>query len=220
MAEQDQPVKLGRPKSEEKRRMILECASQLFLQNGFTNTSMDLVAKHAKVSKQTVYSHFNNKDDLYTAVIDAKCQQYRLDASRLEDCKAPMADVLIEIAHQTMQLLQDPDVIAMYGVVIGEAKNNPHVAELFYRAGPQQSVHTVARIMATYKPDLNKEQSVAIATDFFNLLKSDFHMRSMLKLPFQLNDQQKNALCQRVCQQTLLLIANYHQFPALNQTNL
>lgn len=220
MTVQEQPTKLGRPKSEEKRRTILECASNQFLQNGFTNTSMDMVAKQANVSKQTVYSHFNNKEDLYTAVIDAKCQQYRLDASRLELCNVPIADVLTEIAHQTLQLLQDPDVIAMYGIVIGEAKNNPHVAELFYRAGPQQSVHTVANIMASCLPQLSTDQSIAIATDFFNLLKSDFHMRSMLKLPFELNEQQKISLCQRVCMQTLLLIENCQQFPSVAQNNL
>jgi TetR/AcrR family transcriptional repressor of mexJK operon len=216
MSEKEVPVKLGRPKSEEKRKTILGGASNLFLSNGFTNTSMDMVAKEAGVSKQTVYSHFNNKDELYTAVIDAKCQEYRLDASRLEHCNAPLHTVLTEIANQVISLLQDPDVIAMYTVVIGEAKNNPHVAELFYNAGPLQSVETVARIIRDSKPgQLSDLQAKAIATDFFNLIKGDFHMRSMLHLPFTLNDQQRQCLCDRVCTQITLLLDNFGKFPYL-----
>ena len=220
MSDKAVAVKLGRPKSEEKRRQILNCATDLFLQNGFTNTSMDMVAKEAGVSKQTVYSHFNNKDDLYTAVIDAKCRQYRLDASRLEDCHESMQDVLMAIANQTVSLLQDPEVIAMYTVVIGEANNNPRVAELFYVAGPLQSVETVARIIHSYAPDtLTEQQARAIATDFFNLLKSDFHMRSMLQLPFSLSEQQQHCLCERVCAQISLMLDNISLFPHLIHAN-
>lgn len=216
MSEKAVAVKLGRPKSEKKRATILDCASDLFLHNGFTNTSMDMVAKKAGVSKQTVYSHFNNKDELYTAVIDTKCRQYKLDATRLEHCDAPIHDVLLEIANQTISLLQDPQVIAMYTVVIGEAKNNPHVAELFYRAGPLQSVETVARIIQSYLPtEIDAFQSKALATDFFNLIKSDFHMRSMLHLPFSLSDTQQRCLCERVCLQIMLILENIQRFPHL-----
>jgi len=194
----------------------MSCATDLFLQNGFTNTSMDMVAKEAGVSKQTVYSHFNNKDELYTSVIDAKCRQYRLDATRLEACDASIHDVLMEIANQTISLLQDPEVIAMYTIVIGEANNNPHVAELFYEAGPLQSVETVAQIIHSYVPEkLTEQQARAIATDFFNLLKSDFHMRSMLQLPFSLSEQQQRCLCERVCIQISLMMDNISQFPYL-----
>ena len=159
-------------------------------------------------------SHFNNKDELYTAVIDAKCRQYRLDATRLDNCDALIHDVLMEIANQTLSLLQDPDVIAMYTVVIGEANNNPHVAELFYRAGPLQSVETVASIIHSYNStELSDQQAMAVATDFFNLIKSDFHMRSMLRLPFELNETQQQCLCERVCLQITLMLENIQRFP-------
>ena len=64
--------KAGRPKSDLKRQSILEAAAGLFLEHGFSQTSMDLVANTAGVSKQTVYSHFNNKDALFSAVIELK----------------------------------------------------------------------------------------------------------------------------------------------------
>ena len=35
---------------------------------------MDAVAKEAGVSKLTVYSHFSDKETLFSAAIEAKCQ--------------------------------------------------------------------------------------------------------------------------------------------------
>ena len=49
-----------RGRSEQKRRTILQSAEELFLTRGFDGTSMDEVAVHAGVSKQTVYNQFAN----------------------------------------------------------------------------------------------------------------------------------------------------------------
>ena len=57
----DKTTGAGRPKSQEKQQQILTSAACLFLKQGFSNTSMDLIANEADVSKQTVYSHFKNK---------------------------------------------------------------------------------------------------------------------------------------------------------------
>ena len=64
----------GRPKDPAKRAAILEAAKTLFLAGGFSGTSMDAVAKEAGVSKLTVYSHFSDKETLFSAAIEAKCQ--------------------------------------------------------------------------------------------------------------------------------------------------
>lgn len=54
-----------------KKEQIIFSALYLFSQNGFTETSIDKIAKHAKVSKGLTYSHFKNKDDLLRVVIES-----------------------------------------------------------------------------------------------------------------------------------------------------
>jgi AcrR family transcriptional regulator len=54
----------------EKREQILQGAIQVFLQRGYAGTSMDQVATIANVSKQTIYSHFQDKEGLFTALIE------------------------------------------------------------------------------------------------------------------------------------------------------
>ncbi|WP_034475209.1 TetR/AcrR family transcriptional regulator [Aestuariibacter salexigens] len=201
-----EPGRAGRPKSQEKRNQILTAASDLFLEHGFTNTSMDLVAAQSGVSKQTVYSHFKNKDKLYTAVIDWKCNEYQLDFGHTQDL-GPLPDALKQVATQVVALMHDEKVIAMYRVVIGEARANPHVAELFYDAGPQQSVHALTHYLAKQQTvPLTNEQAREAAIDFFNLLKSEFHMRSILEMPFALNQKQRDHLINSTVRKTLALI--------------
>ena len=53
-----------------KREQILQGATRVFLQHGYAGTSMDRVAAEAGVSKQTIYSHFQDKEGLFTALIE------------------------------------------------------------------------------------------------------------------------------------------------------
>ena len=56
-------------RSKQKRRTVLQSAEELFLTRGFNGTSMDEVAVHAGVSKQTVYKHFADKERLFSEVV-------------------------------------------------------------------------------------------------------------------------------------------------------
>jgi AcrR family transcriptional regulator len=54
---------------------IIQSAADLFLNNGFSNVSMDLVAETADVTKVTVYQHFKSKE-----VLLLHCLRWRLDS--------------------------------------------------------------------------------------------------------------------------------------------
>lgn len=207
-------VKAGRPKSEQKRQKILFSASQLFLCEGLTNTSMDSVAKASGVSKQTVYSHFSSKEELFQAAISHKCQSYQLDPTRLshtQACALPFERCLQEVGMQFMRLLQDPEVISMYRVVMSEAKNNPQIAELFYEAGPAISLHGMADLFMHYHPELSSNHALALAHDFFSLLKGDVHMQLLCGLVTPLEDAALITHVEQVVSKLLILFDAYYQ---------
>jgi TetR/AcrR family transcriptional repressor of mexJK operon len=187
-------IKAGRPKSQQKRKQILLAAGELFLVHGFSGCSMDMVAKHSDVSKQTVYSHFANKEALFTAVIKAKCEDYQLNSSHLEHESGRFEDILQQSGLQIIRLLHDSQVIAIYRVVIGEISNNPRVAELFYEAGPQHSLDMLAQFFQSFtEGKLSEQHAMQGAVMFFNLLKGEFHTRSILGLDFALSPEQQSA---------------------------
>src|SRR5438105_11070574 len=56
-------------RSARKRRAILEAATTVFLGNGYLGTSMDEIAALARVSKQTVYKQFVDKERLFVEIV-------------------------------------------------------------------------------------------------------------------------------------------------------
>ncbi len=56
-------------KKEEKKKNLLEAARILFLQNGFSKTSISEIAKQAQVAKGTFYLYFKDKDELLEHLI-------------------------------------------------------------------------------------------------------------------------------------------------------
>ena len=59
---------------ERKRTAIVAAARQVFLENGYAQASMDQIAQSAGVSVKTIYRHFENKDELFSAVMQAACR--------------------------------------------------------------------------------------------------------------------------------------------------
>lgn len=58
-----------------RKEKIINSALHLFAKNGFTETSISAIAKHAKVSKGLTYTHFKNKEDLLRATIEGTITQ-------------------------------------------------------------------------------------------------------------------------------------------------
>lgn len=191
----------GRPKDMEKRNMILYSASELFLRYGFGQTTMDAVARDAGVSKQTVYSHFANKDELFEACISRTCQEYQLNDITAMTIAQPagLAEKLHAIATQFVALMHDPRVIAMYTVVIAESKNNPSMAERFYKAGPDIALTTVTDCLLEHNASDNEVDARELALAFFNLLKGDYHFRSILSLPYALDKAKQMQFVDKTC---------------------
>jgi TetR/AcrR family transcriptional regulator len=68
----------GRMTAEERRSQILEVAMKLFSENGFSGTTTREISNAAGISEATVFKHFANKDELYTAILDDKACNHGL----------------------------------------------------------------------------------------------------------------------------------------------
>src|SRR6478735_222647 len=60
----------GLGRSALKRATILSAGRALFLSSGYQGTSVDQIAASAEVSKQTVYKHFGDKQELLLAIVN------------------------------------------------------------------------------------------------------------------------------------------------------
>lgn len=56
--------------SDEKRQRILDTATRVFAENGFTAANINIIARDAGVSIGAMYNYFDTKEDLYLTTID------------------------------------------------------------------------------------------------------------------------------------------------------
>jgi AcrR family transcriptional regulator len=82
--------KKKRMTGDERRRKIIQAAMYVFSRSGFSGATTRKIAQKAGISEAMIYSHFKDKEDLYSAIIDQKMQEseplyYPLDAMRKKD---------------------------------------------------------------------------------------------------------------------------------------
>jgi len=65
-------VRPSRLPREERRRQLLDAAQQVFVENGYHDTSMDDIAVAAAVSKPVLYQHFPGKHELFLDLMDTQ----------------------------------------------------------------------------------------------------------------------------------------------------
>ena len=140
----------GRPKDPEKAQAILCGAAELFMSEGF-GVSMDKIAKAAGVSKQTLYSHFPNKDALFETVISGKLNAFFDEASMPRN--DTLHDELMDRGQRILDLMSDSEVIEMKYALVTSIKKHPHIAELFNEAGPQAICNHLASTFERHDPD-------------------------------------------------------------------
>jgi TetR/AcrR family transcriptional repressor of mexJK operon len=135
------------PRSVRKRTAILEAATTVFLRNGYVGTSMDEIAALAAVSKQTVYKHFADKENLFSEIVDNTVSQVAdpvyaevLDLRDSGDVEADLRDLARRQLAQVMQ----PRVLQLRRLVIGEAGRFPELGRSFYKRGPGRTIGALA----------------------------------------------------------------------------
>jgi TetR/AcrR family transcriptional repressor of mexJK operon len=166
-----EPV-LGR--SALKRQTILSAGRELFLSNGYQGTSVDQIAASAEVSKQTVYKHFGDKQELLLAIVDGALDTtvtpflVRIAAlAETTDLQTDLADLA---ADYLRAVLQEP-VVQLRRLVVGEANRVPALAQQYYEQAPARTLTAFAECFSRLHDRglLNVPES-AIAAEHFAFL--------------------------------------------------
>ncbi len=172
----------GRPKDLAKRRAILDAAKNLFLRHGYDGSSMDAIAAEAGVSKLTVYSHFTDKETLFSAAVQAKCQEQlpELLFELVED--APIDSVLLNIAHGFHTLINSRESVELHRVMVAQGSQDPKLSRMFYEAGPQRLLEEMAHLLrqADRAGKLRIDDPCNAADQFFCLVKGGANFRLLV----------------------------------------
>src|ERR1700694_1560878 len=136
---------LGR--SARKSPTILSAGRELFLSNGYQGTSVDQIAASAEVSKQTVYKHFGDKQELLFAIVtdalDTTVGVIRERIAALAHTTDLETDLTALADDYLRAVLQEP-VVQLRRLVVGEANRLPALAKLYYDHAPARTLAAFA----------------------------------------------------------------------------
>lgn len=169
----------GRPKDPAKRRAILDAAKTLFLSHGYANTSMDAVAAEAGVSKLTVYSHFNDKETLFSSAVMAKCEEQLPPLFFELPAGIPVENVLLNIARGFHQLINSDESVNLHRLMMALGTQDPKLSQIFFDAGPERMVQGMERLLKRIDETgvLSIDLPRNAAEHFFCLLKGAGNFR-------------------------------------------
>ena len=198
---------------------------------------MDAIAQLANVSKQTVYAHFQNKEALFTACIECKVASYGFKPDRRAvgsgcvdgrsqtkpdgEVGADTRAFLISMVRNFTRLLLDPEVIAMYRAVMGEASSNPRIARLFFDSGPRNTRTFVQSILLAQveqgRLHIPSDRLSYAANQLLNNSIGTFQLQMLLALEEKIDDAEIDAHCARVVEDFLIL---YGSAPSGHSTSI
>lgn len=167
-----------------KRNAVLLAAAKLFLEQGYEPVSMDAIAAEANVSKRTVYSYFESKTELFSAILLAHCNS--MGGISLPDDFAghDPRKVLTEFGRVFLRTITSPRAVAMQRVIFREVERLPEIGKIFFQNGPQRHMAKLAE----YLKQAETEGTLAVgdparaASQFMSIAKAPFHLQQMCGL--------------------------------------
>lgn len=163
---------------------ILKAATALFLKNGYEKTSMDAIARKAGVTKQTVYSHYENKDQLFMRMIGELCNRKLSTKPTASDIKKPFEALLTQVGMDLLTLITSPEGMAATRLVVAEADRYPKLARLYYENGTLRIIQLIAAFLDEQKAQgkIAIPDTESAAAYFFSMLKGQFFLRMTLNV--------------------------------------
>jgi len=131
----------GRPRSEAKRRMILRAARALLLRSEYPRCSMNVIATAAAVSTTTLYSDFEDKEDLFRTIVEESASEVTARLIELiRDRFSEMDDPALQLADFGRAWVaankQFPEHQALLASIVAEGRRLPSIVEAWWDFGP------------------------------------------------------------------------------------
>lgn len=141
------PVQEEAHKDSAKCRQIMEGARELFLNRGFDAASMGEIARHAGVSKGTLYVYFQSKEELFERIFEEESRRQAEQIFSLDPNDSDVEGVLRKLAFNYARFICNPAKLSSHRTVIGIAERMPALGQRFFEAGPMTGIRKVCRYL-------------------------------------------------------------------------
>jgi TetR/AcrR family transcriptional regulator, mexJK operon transcriptional repressor len=170
------------PRGARRRIELVDVAQQLFLERGYADTTMQMIAEAAGASKETLYRHFASKELLLAEIVGRKATLISGPDTAIEH-DGPPDQVLYEFGLGLLRIVLQGQSACLFRIVVAEAARSPELGDLFYARGPGMTAERLAAYMerATRLGELQCDDPLAAARLFLGAVVAHFHVRRLVQ---------------------------------------
>lgn len=130
-----------------KRQLIVRCAREYFVSEGYAATRMEPIAREAGVSTATLYTLFTGKAALFAAVIDDAAEDFAHQMAGFRAIEGDARSTLTSFAEAYAAFMGDPFVRSIFRLVMAERPRFQAVALRFFEKGRDEFGATLIGII-------------------------------------------------------------------------
>lgn len=120
-------------RAQDRPREICAAALEVFADKGFAAAKLDEIARRAGVSKGTLYLYFEDKEDLFRAVVrDTIAPNIEIIRGLLDAAELPFADIVRMFLPRFAEMVASVPIGPVAKMVIGESRNFPELAKVWH----------------------------------------------------------------------------------------
>jgi AcrR family transcriptional regulator len=169
------------PRGRERRDQLVAVAEHVFLERGFSESTMQMIATRAGASKETLYRHFANKEALFAEVVSRRAIQISGPESGFVSNGAPSV-VLFNLGCNLLKAMSRGEAIALLRLAIAEMPRTPELGGILYAKGPGATQDRLTAYLreATGRGELrclNPEQAAKL---FLGAVTANYRVMSLI----------------------------------------
>jgi AcrR family transcriptional regulator len=170
------------PRGERRREELIDVAEKMFLERGFTDTTMQMIAEAAGASKETLYRHFESKELMFAEIVSRKARLISGPDGAIARGGSPQV-VLSELGASLLKTICIGQGSFLFRTVVTEAARTPELGDLFYERGPGLTVGRLTQYLAdaTKRGEMHCDDPSVAARLFLGAVAAQFHLRRLLQ---------------------------------------
>ena len=172
--------RLARSSPDERRDHIIAVAAEAFADEGYGATSMSTIAARLGGSKATLYKYFPSKELLFEAVMQQRCQRV---LAPLRDLRSSDDDdfesLLAGFGSRFLTRIYEAGALDVHRLIQSEGGRFPELAEVFFRAGPDNVVEELRATLDRFAASglIECGDLYLAAGQFLGMVRGDRHLR-------------------------------------------
>lgn len=128
----------------DRRTAIMDCADQVFLEEGYQGASMSAIAAKLGGSKGTLYNYFGGKEELFLACVSRHCDELRQQMMALSAEHGDVRETLTRLGKRYVEVVSADELVRKFRMIVAEAERAPEIARAFYETGPASGAQMLA----------------------------------------------------------------------------